>query len=94
MERVSFTPLLLYSQGNRPRYTLYRRLSGPQSRSGHHGREKNLLPLPGIESRYLSHPSHILAIISIRVKYIYMWKMQKMKKSHQMFPQIPGAGIA
>jgi hypothetical protein len=30
---LSFTPQLLYSRGNNPRYTLDERLGGPQSRS-------------------------------------------------------------
>jgi len=46
---VSFTPRRLYSQGNRPWYTFYRRLGGPQSQSVHSGEEKNSQPLPGLE---------------------------------------------
>jgi hypothetical protein len=34
-----------------PRYPLYRRLGGPQSRSGHRGYRKNPLSLPEIEPR-------------------------------------------
>jgi hypothetical protein len=34
-----------------PRYTLYRWLNGPQSRSGRGDEKKNSLPLPGIETR-------------------------------------------
>jgi len=34
-----------YLQENRPQYPLDRRLSGPQSRSGHDGGEKNI-PAP------------------------------------------------
>jgi hypothetical protein len=30
-------PAALYPRGNEPRYPLYRRLGGPQSRSGHRG---------------------------------------------------------
>jgi hypothetical protein len=33
--------------GKGPRYILHRRLGGPQSRSGHRGYRKNLLPLRG-----------------------------------------------
>jgi hypothetical protein len=32
-----------------PRYPLYRRLGGPQSRSGRYGEEKNSQPLPELE---------------------------------------------
>jgi hypothetical protein len=44
-------PAALYPRGKDPRYPLERRLDGPQSRSGHRGYKKNLLALPGIESR-------------------------------------------
>jgi hypothetical protein len=46
---VSFTPRPLYPQGMRPCYPLDRRLSGPQSRSGRGGEEKNSYPLPALE---------------------------------------------
>jgi hypothetical protein len=41
---VSFTPRPLYPPGRSPRYLLYRRLGGPQSRSGQHGEVKILDP--------------------------------------------------
>jgi hypothetical protein len=41
---VSFTLRPLYSPGKSPRYPLYRRLGGPQSRSGRRGEEKILDP--------------------------------------------------
>jgi hypothetical protein len=41
---VSFTPQLLYTLENGPRYPFDRRLGGPQSRSGPSGEDKNLLP--------------------------------------------------
>jgi hypothetical protein len=44
---VSFMPWLLYSQGKCPWYPLDRRLGGPQSHSGHSGREKNSQPPTG-----------------------------------------------
>jgi hypothetical protein len=44
-------PAALYPRGKAPRYPLYSRLGGPQSRSGHRGYRKNPLPLPGIEPR-------------------------------------------
>jgi hypothetical protein len=37
-----FRPLLLYPRGKNPRYTLGRRLCGPQNRSGGRGEENNL----------------------------------------------------
>jgi hypothetical protein len=40
-------PAALYPRGKDPRYPLYRRLGGPQSRSGHRGYRKILSPLPG-----------------------------------------------
>jgi hypothetical protein len=46
-----------------PRYPLYRRLGGPQSRPGCSGEEKNLFPLPGIESRLLGRPAPMLCAI-------------------------------
>jgi hypothetical protein len=54
---VSVTPLpRFYSRGKDPRYPLYRRLGGPQSRSGHRGQRKNPLLLPGIEPRSPGRP--------------------------------------
>jgi len=40
---------LLYPQGKAPQYPLDRRLSGPQSQSGHSGEEKNSQTLLGME---------------------------------------------
>jgi hypothetical protein len=42
-------PAAFYPQGKSRRYPLDRRLSGPQSRSGRSGEEKNGQPPPGIE---------------------------------------------
>jgi hypothetical protein len=42
-------PRSLYPLGKSPWYLLDRRLSGPQSRSGRGGEEKNSQPQPGIE---------------------------------------------
>jgi hypothetical protein len=47
---VSFMPWPIYLQGKSHRYQLDRRLSGPQSQSGHGGEEKNSHLLPRIES--------------------------------------------
>jgi len=46
----SFTPRPLYTQGNRPRYPLDRRLGGSQFRSGRGGKENNSQAAPGIET--------------------------------------------
>jgi hypothetical protein len=40
-----------------PKYSLYRRLGGPQSQCGHHGEERTLLPLLGVETRLLDCPA-------------------------------------
>jgi hypothetical protein len=51
---VSFTPPYLFTLKDRvPWYPFYRRLGGPQSRSGSCGEEKNFLLLPGIKPRLL-----------------------------------------
>jgi hypothetical protein len=44
-------PAALYPRRKDSRYPLYRRLGGPQSRSGHRGYRKNPLPLPVIKSQ-------------------------------------------
>jgi hypothetical protein len=46
---ISFTPQPLYPQGKSPWYPLYRRLDGPQSRSGGCGEEKTFQTPPGLE---------------------------------------------
>jgi hypothetical protein len=51
---VSFAPLLLYPQGESPRYPLDRRLGEPQIQSGHCGEEKHFA-LSGIEPRRSAH---------------------------------------
>jgi len=50
---VSFTPQLLYPQGNSLLYPLDRRLGGPQSWSGNGGKEK----LPSL------HPAENLTLV-------------------------------
>jgi hypothetical protein len=63
-------PVALYPRGKDRRYPLYRRLGGPQSRSGHRGYRKNPLPSAGDRSwivrslvrsqtlYWLSYPAH------------------------------------
>lgn len=48
---ASFTPLPLSPRERSLRYLFYRRLNGPQNRFGRCGEKKNMLPLPGIETR-------------------------------------------
>jgi hypothetical protein len=58
--------------GKEPPYPLDRRLVGPQSRCGRCGEGKNLLPLSGIESRFLDRPTRSLVAIPTeqsRLKY-------------------------
>jgi hypothetical protein len=50
---VGFTPRPLYPQGRSPWYPLYRRLGGPQSRSGRGGEEKNSQPMQGLEPQII-----------------------------------------
>jgi hypothetical protein len=52
-----YAPDAFYPQGKDPRYPLYRRLGGPQSRSGHRAYRKNLLPLLWIEPRSPGRPA-------------------------------------
>jgi hypothetical protein len=59
---VSFTLLPLYPRPSSPRYPLYKRLGGPQNRTGCY-EEKNLLPLQGIEPRLLGRPPRSLVAI-------------------------------
>jgi hypothetical protein len=48
---VSFMPRPFTPGGKSPRYTLDKRLGGPQCRSGRCGLEKNLFPPAGIGPR-------------------------------------------
>jgi hypothetical protein len=50
-------PGSLYSEGKSSRYRLYRRLGGPQCRSGHDGEEKNSQPLTGVEPQSSYRPA-------------------------------------
>jgi hypothetical protein len=53
LDRVScqrHAPVTLYPREKEPRYPLYRKLGGPQSRFGHRGYKKYPLPLPWIKT--------------------------------------------
>jgi hypothetical protein len=72
--------------GKVPRYTLDRKLDGPQSRSVHGGEEKNSQPLLGLEppiiqpvaQRYTTELSRLLVIT---VLFIHNWTEHNNKKS-------------
>jgi hypothetical protein len=64
---VSLTLLLLYPWGESLPYSLDRRLGEPQSLSGRYAEEKNLFPLPGIESRFLGRPARSLVATPIEL---------------------------
>jgi hypothetical protein len=57
---LSFTPLPVYLRGNSPRYSMDRRLSEPQSRSGRYGDVKILYPTEDSNS----DPSVVLPVAS------------------------------
>lgn len=58
--RWVFGPSTTGRPGERYRCPLGRKLSGPEYRSGRTGRDKNILPLPGIEPRFFGCPAHSL----------------------------------
>jgi hypothetical protein len=68
---VSFTPRPLYLQGKTPWYPLYRRLGGPQSRSGRGGEEKNSEPPQGTEYWNPDRPTRSTAL--------YHWAITALK---------------
>jgi hypothetical protein len=63
------------SQGKCHRYSLDRRLNGPQSQSGHGVEEKNFQPSPGIEPRLSDRPTHSQPLyeLSYPDAYIYIY---------------------
>jgi hypothetical protein len=67
---VSCTPWPLYPQGKSPWYPLYRRLDGPQIRSGHGGEEKNSQPPPGIEPLNPDRPARSLVTIPTELSWL------------------------
>ena len=59
--------------GEIPRYSFYRRLSGPQGQSGHEGVKKNLHPpTPGIEPGPSSPQPSALPLEPPGPRYIYI----------------------
>jgi hypothetical protein len=61
---MSFLAPVIYPQGKRPFYPLYRRLGGPQRQGGRIGDNKDLLLSSGIELRFLFYPTRGLINIS------------------------------
>jgi hypothetical protein len=73
---VSFTPRQLYPQGKGSWYPLDRRLSGPQSRYGRGGEEKNSQPLPGLKSPIIQPGAQRYTTELSRLHiYIYIYKL-------------------
>jgi hypothetical protein len=81
---VSFVPLPLHPRRKSPRYPFYRRLGGPQSRSGRRGKEKFLdptgtrIPTP----RSLGRPTHILSLYREHYSARYMVSGYTTKLNH------------
>jgi hypothetical protein len=67
-------------RGKGPRYPLDRRVSGPHSRS-EDCKEKNILPLPGIEPRCFGRLAHSMSLYPYRPGY-YILKKTVRQKSH------------
>jgi hypothetical protein len=69
-------PAALYPRVKDPRYPLYRRLGGPQSRSGHRGWR---LPLPGIEPQSHGRPARSKTLYWLRypahIRNGYVWQI-------------------
>jgi hypothetical protein len=68
---VSFTSLPLYSRGNSPQHTLYRRLDGPPVSAWTLWRREDLLHVPGIEPLLLGRSAHSVVIISTELSRLY-----------------------
>jgi hypothetical protein len=60
---VNFTSWPLYPRGKIPRYPSNRRLDGLQTQFEHWGGNEKFLPLPEIESRFLSLPARNLVTV-------------------------------
>jgi hypothetical protein len=65
---VGFTPRPLYARGNSLRYTLDRRLGGPQSRSGRRG-DKNILEPTGTRN---SNPSVVQHTFTPKLELMFL----------------------
>jgi hypothetical protein len=91
---VSFKAQPFYSKGNSPRYQLCGRLGGPQGQSGRHGKENNLLFLPGIEPQFPGRPAHNLVAIPIEVFRLILYYAQSvLLKSCDSVSEEPVASI-
>jgi hypothetical protein len=85
---VSFTLLLLYSQGKNNRYPLYGGLVRPQSRSGRRGEEKildptgNRTPTPGFSSSLpIATPTELslLSVCYLSYESFVLWFIKALK---------------
>jgi hypothetical protein len=75
-------PAVLYPRGKDARYPLYRRLGGPQSRSGHRGYKKNRLTLPGIEPQSPGRPVHSHMCRHTRLEAPIEWLVLTVARFH------------
>jgi hypothetical protein len=94
---ISFTPRALYFRVKSPLYPLNKRQGGRQSQSGGFGGDINILPLPGIEPRFLDRPARSLIIVPTalprslwpvryRKEYYYIYDGVKIGSSHAFIP--------
>jgi hypothetical protein len=59
-----------------PWYPLVRRQGEPQSQSGHCGKEKKFLPLPGIKPQFLDcHSPLLAAFVTVYSFFIFMYQL-------------------
>jgi hypothetical protein len=69
-----------------PRYPLYRRLGGPQSRSGRHGVVKILEPT-GLELRHLGRPARSHSLYRLRSPGpIFLWTEEDHESPYESQP--------
>jgi hypothetical protein len=84
---VSFTPRPPYTWEKSPRYPLYRRLGGPQSRSEQCGEEKILDPI-GTRARTPLSPSLSTEYITFHMMLYYRAHVNTVESRFKVFPQL------
>ena len=82
---VSFTPRSLFPRINNLRHPLNSTLGGPQSLSGRFAEEKYLLPLSGIEPRFIHCPACSLVTITITLFRLPPLFCMSQKYCHSIF---------